>query len=271
MNSFTKLSLPPQSLQLLLESILSPQPQVLSSQELSTSKSLNTVYKIDCAAPYGSLVLKLPPPQECRVLRAERNIFRVEHLVNSFLASRDLIQQSSPFIFDPSQSIIDAQFLVKPFIEGRPLSNTPQADASLVRFLASINQITSPTAAFGSFENPRFSTYKEFFLWMVEGILLDGEETLVLLPYEQIRTEVRRWEWTLGQVTEPRLVVLDLRRDEVLEGEPGELKGLAGGWERALWGSPELQSCLDNPRVQTEYKLCMGSNVDQENGARKLL
>lgn len=267
MESSTKLSIPPDSLADLLQATFKAAPTLISCRELSTHRNLNTVYLLNCTAPNCRLILKLPPPPESRVLRSERNIFQVEHLVRSFLISKGVLQHEEPYLYDPSQSVLDASFLIRPYIEGTPLS-LPSPDGSSERvlgeYLARINSETSPTGAFGSFISPRYTTYEQYFHQLIEGVMHDGEELLVLLPYEQIRSMVSKWSWTLNSVDKARLVILGLEAGEVLLGDDGEVKGMAGGWERAVWGCEELQLCLRGNVWETWNELMgMGGELSQ--------
>ncbi|RPA82250.1 hypothetical protein BJ508DRAFT_414283 [Ascobolus immersus RN42] len=249
-----KLSLPPSSLQSLLSALLS-NTVLTSSTELSTPLHLNTVYHLKTTA--GSFTLKLPPSPSARILRYERHLFPAEHMVTSFLSSQGILPahpSNGTYIYDPSHELINTSFILKPYLEGQALS-TPTKEA--LAWLKKLNSLTSPTGGYGFFQDATHSTYQSFFLSLFESVLLDGEELLVLLPYEQIRGELAQWKWCLEveHQTEKEgcFVVFDLALDEILVDGDGKVKGLAGGWERGCWGTWELQNALRGEALSKEY------------------
>jgi hypothetical protein len=232
-----KLSLPPSSLQSLFSTLL-PNYTLTSSTELSTPLHLNTVYHLQTTTQ--SFILKLPPSLSARLLRYERHLFPAEHLVTSFLSSHGIIPpnpRDGTYIYDPSLQLIDVSFILKRYLEGQVLS-TPTTESLI--WLKYLNSITSPTGGYGFFQDATHATYSSFFLSLFDSVLLDGEELLVLLPYEQIRNELDHWRWCLGienqREKEACFVVFDIGVNEILVGKDGKVKGLTGGWERGAWG-----------------------------------
>jgi hypothetical protein len=142
----------------------------------------------------------------------------------------------------------------------------------LVRELA---LITSPSGTFGrvsrvcsdpfaiahatSSSAPRESTtWTCAFMSLVEGILRDGEDMSVLLPYEVIRNHLHRLAWCLNAVTISRLLLIDagdpanllVERDSEEEGSSATpVPRLTGfrDWSQGFFGDPLLSICLDNP------------------------
>jgi hypothetical protein len=108
-------------------------------------------------------------------------------------------------------------------------------------------------------QTPRGSTsWVAAFTSLMEGILRDGEDMSVLLPYEVIRMFVSRLSWRLSAVTVPRLLVMDageetnvlIERDE----DEGSLSGVESiritglrDWSQGIFGDPLLCSCFENP------------------------
>lgn len=95
------------------------------------------------------------------------------------------------------------------------------------------------------------------FMSLVEGILRDGEDMSVLLPYEVIRKHFDRLSWCLTAVTIPRLVIIDasepsnvlIQRDPE-EASPSSAEGpkVTGlrDWSQGIFGDPLLSSCFEN-------------------------
>ncbi|RFU32520.1 hypothetical protein B7463_g3807, partial [Scytalidium lignicola] len=103
-------------------------------------------------------------------------------------------------------------------------------------------------------------TWSEAFHSIFEGILRDGEDMVVLLPYETVREHFQRLSYHLDAVTSPRLVILDAgneinimiqRESENNDSaktaqESVKLTGLQN-WSQGVFGDPLISSCFDNP------------------------
>ncbi|TVY21996.1 hypothetical protein LARI1_G000047 [Lachnellula arida] len=144
---------------------------------------------------------------------------------------------------------------------------------SMARSLASL---TSPNGTFGTvtqvMANP-FSialpsappvagsqTWSEAFNTLLEGILRDGEDMSVLLPYETVREHCQRLSWHLDAINLPRLVILDAGNetnvmvDRGLDGNAsssstgGHVKvtGLRS-WSQGVFGDPLIGEAFDSP------------------------
>lgn len=143
---------------------------------------------------------------------------------------------------------------------------------AMARRLASL---TSPSGAFGTVSRvlvdpftpasptapPTMGskTWAEAFNVLLEGILRDGEDMAVLLPYEVIRSHYQRLSWRLDAVTLPRLVVLDAgsetnvmieRKSEdgesIAAGDGVEVTGLRS-WSMGVFGDPLLSNVFEEP------------------------
>ncbi|CAG8954175.1 hypothetical protein HYFRA_00005795 [Hymenoscyphus fraxineus] len=146
---------------------------------------------------------------------------------------------------------------------------------SMARALASL---TSPTGTFGTvgrvlpdpygknigpqtaLPSPPVGCKKwsEAFNLLLEGILRDGEDVLVLLPYAIIRAHCRRLSWHLDAVTIPRLVVLDVSSERNVMVERGgedcasysgkeiKMTGLRS-WSLGAFGDPLIADAFDKP------------------------
>jgi len=143
---------------------------------------------------------------------------------------------------------------------------------SLVRALA---LVISPSGRFGAVsrvvadpfsESPEAgaspaggsATWLAAFMSLVEGILRDGEDMSVLLPYGVIRRHFTRLSWRLSAVTKARLLVIDVGEDSnvMVERAPYgatardedavRITGLRD-WSQGMFGDPLLSSCFENP------------------------
>jgi hypothetical protein len=118
----------------------------------------------------------------------------------------------------------------------------------------------SPTPTPSDLEIGGSKLWSEAFHGLLEGVLRDGEDKAVLLPYEVIRAHHKRMSYHLDSVFTPRLVVLDIGNDRNImvergldeEGSakpPTEGVRLAGlrSWSQGVFGDPLLADCFDEP------------------------
>jgi hypothetical protein len=143
---------------------------------------------------------------------------------------------------------------------------------SMVRCLASL---TSPSGTFGTVsrvlpdpfipgsptasETKGTKTWSETFNSLLEGILRDGEDMAVLLPYEVVRAHYQRLSWRLDAITLPRLVILDAGSETNVMIERGSEEGtsmvstegvrLTGlrNWSQGVFGDPLICSTFEDP------------------------
>jgi hypothetical protein len=115
-------------------------------------------------------------------------------------------------------------------------------------------QASTPTPTIG------FNSWSEAFNTLLEGILRDGEDISVLLPYDTIRAHYERLCWHLDAVTVARLTILDVGNEAnimVFRGEdatitrPSEVKvtGLRS-WSQGLFGDPLIADAFVNPSAE---------------------
>jgi len=102
--------------------------------------------------------------------------------------------------------------------------------------------------------------WSEAFHGLLEGVLRDGEDKAVLLPYEVIRGHYKRLSCHLDSVLLPRLFILDIGNDRNVMVERGldeessaktsaegvRLTGLRS-WSQGIFGDPLLADCFDGP------------------------
>jgi hypothetical protein len=140
---------------------------------------------------------------------------------------------------------------------------------SMARKLASL---TSPSGLFGpvskvlpdpftpassSTAKKGSTTWSETFHSLLEGVLRDGEDMSVLLPYENIRAYYQQLSWCLDAVKVPRLSLLDAGSETNVMIERGSADGkstpsryprLTGlrSWGQGVFGDPLVSSCFED-------------------------
>jgi hypothetical protein len=159
----------------------------------------------------------------------------------------------SIYLSRPEQRLIDKQIGL--LVRDLALVTSPSGDFGTVSRVC--NNPSTP-AAIASSWHPRGSPdWTAAFMSLVEGILRDGEDMSVLLPYEIIRKHFDRLSWRLSAVTIPRLLVIDA-------GEPSNVliqrnrdgsnsssidsprvTGLRD-WSQGIFGDPLLSNCFED-------------------------
>lgn len=188
----------------------------------------------------------------------------------------------SIYLSRPEQRLIDRQ--IGTMVRDLALVTSPSGNFGTVSRVC--GDPFTPTATENS-GNPRGSPdWTGAFMSIVEGILRDGEDMSVLLPYEVIRKHFGRLSWRLSAVTIPRLVVIDagessnvlIQRDP--EGaDPSSTDGprVTGlrDWSQGIFGDPLLSSCFEDSSegFLEGWRLDGAEDIieDEEGGATRLL
>jgi hypothetical protein len=188
----------------------------------------------------------------------------------------------SIYLSRPEQRLIDKQ--IGSLVRNLALVTSPSGNFGTV---SRVCNDSSALAATASSCCPRGSPdWTAAFMSLLEGILRDGEDMSVLLPYEDIRKHFDRLSWRLGAVTIPRLVVIDagepsnvlIQRDP--EGaSPSSLDGprVTGlrDWSQGIFGDPLLSSCFEEPGEDflEGWRLDGTEDIieDEEGGVTRLL
>lgn len=130
-------------------------------------------------------------------------------------------------------------------------------------------------------------TWSEAFNILLEGILRDGEDMSILLPYEDIRRHYEKHSWLLDEVTIPRLTLLDLGNDANImidripnrndstspATEDVRLTGLRS-WSQGIFGDPLIADCFDAPSAEFMAGWRESADIiveDQENAEVRML
>jgi hypothetical protein len=82
----------------------------------------------------------------------------------------------------------------------------------------------------------------------VNSILEDGEDALVTLPSDLIRTMTQRHHASLDMITQPRLTLLELAPEDniVVDSSKKRVTGVLD-FSTAVWGDPLLSDCFIRP------------------------
>lgn len=206
----------------------------------------------------SSLVLKCLPAANTRLLRHERYTLDTE--VQTLETLHEHTQLAVPRIikYDNHGGQFGSPFLIMSHLPGRRLSElAPHLTAAerhtVDRTLGSnVRSLSSLSATqFGMthrvFDHKGCKSWREAFLALLESALRDGEDMLVTVPYDSVRYYTTKHAHILDEVTEPRLVALDVcRPDNVLIDEyTRRVTGLVG-FSNVIWGDPLMSGGIAN-------------------------
>lgn len=207
----------------------------------------------------SSLVLNLSPSPNQVVMRHERHSLDAAAILSELLESDTRIRVPQIIKWDGRGKLLGTPFLLTTYTHGtclRPLlpymsqSERDNTDLELGRLIAAIGQHAS--SSFGSVaavhSGKGSPSWRQAFRCLVESSLRDAEDSVISLPYPEIREQVERFGPILDAVTEPRLVVFNGRdpANVLLDAETRELVGL---WDfsNAIWGDVLMSDSIADP------------------------
>lgn len=211
----------------------------------------NASYKIGLDDGFVG-VLKVAPPTEARLLRYEQGLMPAEVAVMRQVRSQTGMLLPEVFCYDPTGQIIPNEYFVMEFVPGISLHAARQLDPNgdfhaaereVGRMLAQMNTITGETFGYATLVAARYTSWREAFAAMIEGVLLDGEEMGVELPlpYAEVRARMAAAYPALDEVQTPCLVHWDLWDGNIfVDPETYQLTGIID-FERAMWADPLIE------------------------------
>lgn len=204
------------------------------------------------------LVLKCPPAANIRLLRHEKHTLETEAKTLETLHEYTQLPVPKIIKYDSHGGQFGSPFLVMSHVPGRRLSElsshlTATERSTIDRTLgAYVRSLTSLTATqFGMthrvFAQKGCKSWREAFLALLEATLRDAEDILVTIPYDSVRHYVGKHSHVLDEVTEPRLVALNVcNPDNVLIDEHTKrITGLVG-FSNVIWGDALMSGGLAN-------------------------
>ena len=213
---------------LVVSDVIGLVPDAVDAAELSGGE-FAAVWRVDLADG-RSVVLKVGPPEDVRVLTYERGLLAAE--AEYFR----LVRSNVPSAPVPEVLLTGDGWLVTTLLPGRPLTETPD-DAGVRTQLgvavAALHTVTGPHFGFIG-DRPAAADWPTAFAAIIDSLRADAAAWDVPLP--PLAGLVDRHESALKLVTRPALVHLDLWDGNVLS-EAGRLTGLVDG-ERFLYGDP---------------------------------
>ncbi|KAF2634583.1 hypothetical protein P280DRAFT_485360 [Massarina eburnea CBS 473.64] len=200
----------------------------------------------------SALVIKCPPNQTTRSLRHEKWGLETERKTLETLHEYTQLPVPQVLKYDGHGGSFGSPYLLKSYIPGRRLSEiSPTLSTSerngidrtlgaYVRTLTSLNA-TQFGLTHRVFDKKGSNSWQEAFLALLESALRDAEDMLITMPYESIRGWVNGRSKCLDEVTEPKLVALNVcdPRNVIINEQTKQVSGLVG-FSNVIWGDPLL-------------------------------
>ncbi|WP_228373635.1 phosphotransferase family protein [Demequina soli] len=199
------------------------------------------------------VVLKVAPPADVAVLTREVGMMRNELEAMRLVSTLTDVPVPRIDQVDLTHEVVDADLF---FMEHVDADNfgfaaadgqlAPEVVAAGNRELGALNrEINAVTGThFGPLEGPGFATWREAFLDIIETTLRDGEAVEVDLGWssDEIRATVAAHAHVLDEVTEPRLIEVDLWTKNSMIRD-GRIVAILDH-ERAIYGDPLMEAGL---------------------------
>ncbi|KAI5361204.1 Putative aminoglycoside phosphotransferase, protein kinase-like domain superfamily [Septoria linicola] len=222
--------------------------------------SLFRTFKLQ-PSPEFFYILRCRPSMSVRLLRHEEDRLHTEAYILQALRGRSDLLVPRLIECQSTTAVIGSPYLISGPFKGVLLSDieaqlSKQALASIDRSMGTfVKRLTYITGThFGPLHSSTPSStshsWSKCFANMLESILRDAEDALVSLPYDFIRDQIFRHRASLDQITQPKLVLVEMVRDQNIVVDPKSCttSGLLD-WSTAVWGDPYLSDCFYNPSV----------------------
>lgn len=196
----------------------------------------------------SSLILKCPPNYTTRSLRHEKHGLETERKTLETLREYTQLPVPQVIKYDSHGGSFGSPFLLMSHVPGRRLSELSSylsasernaIDRALGAYVRTLSSLSA--TQFGMthrvFAKKGSSSWREAFLALLESVLRDAEDMLVTVPYDSIRYYVGRHSHFLDEVTEPRLVALNVcdPQNVLVDEETKQVTGLIG-FTNVIWG-----------------------------------
>ena len=201
-------------------------------------------------------VLRCRPTFNIRMLRHEEDRLASDASVLQLLSRREDVVAPRLLQYERTTADIGCFYTVTGPFTGAILASigqtlSPQAradvDRSLGQYVRRLAAITGP--AFGSVHQGSGSaSWTKTFALLLESVLRDAEDSLVSLPYDTIRDQVRKHRASLDKIARPRLVMLEAASASGIVVNPAtrQVVGLLD-YSTGIWGDPFVCDCFYRP------------------------
>lgn len=224
-------------------------------------------------------LMKCSPPPGTRLLTTEEDRLGVEASVLSMLSRRVDIAAPKLLEYQAATASIGSTYIISGPYSGHimsfayaPLSAADRItiDRSLGSYLRRLAGITH--TSFGPFRRPSMDSWAKYFASLMEMVLRDGERSSINLPYEDIRSSVRKHAQSLDEVSQPKLVLVEASSTEniITDGRTHDVTSLVD-YSTAIWGDPFMSDAFHRPSKSFLDGFGEGVGGDNDKRIRHLL
>jgi aminoglycoside phosphotransferase (APT) family kinase protein len=223
----------------------------------------------------SSVVLKVAPPPEVRVLRYEQGLITTEVDALRLVRERTDVPVPEVLFWDQSCELVPSPWFVMTVCPGALLSEVRTSldeaagaavDAQLARIVASVNALTADRFGRPEPSAPRDDRWSTAFMRLVEDLLRDASGADLDLPIAAADLRSVLDTEVLDVVTTPRLVHWDLWDTNVFVDDDAMVVGVID-FERVLWADPLMEAQFVGRRVHDEVVEAYGTPLFDQPGA----
>ncbi|NUU77826.1 phosphotransferase family protein [Paenibacillus xylanilyticus] len=196
------------------------------------------------------VVLKIAPSAINKPMRCEQDLMIAE--VQALRLVEELKDVPVPRVLahDSTRSIAPAEYFIMDYMPGTPYNKVKdqynaaeqeRIEQQLGALNRRMNEIKGEKFGYFSEKKPKYTTWKEAFLNLVDDLLTDGQEAGVELPvdYDDLKVLILEKSDVLDDVKEAVLVHWDLWDGNVFV-EQGRITAIID-FERSLWADPLME------------------------------
>ncbi|MEC0127873.1 phosphotransferase family protein [Paenibacillus pabuli] len=196
------------------------------------------------------VVLKIAPSDGIKLMRCEQHVMVAE--VEALRLAGELQDIPVPRVlaYDSSLSLVPAEYFIMEYMPGTPYNKVKDQysveeqqsiEQQLGAYNRRMNEIKGEKFGYFSVKKPKYATWKEAFLSLMDDMLADGKEAGVefSMGYEELERLIQEKSEVLDDVNEPVLVHWDLWDGNVFV-DAGKITAIID-FERSLWADPLME------------------------------
>jgi len=248
MDSITKPPVSQEQLERICEKHLGAKPLLV--RELKDGW-FNAAFQL--TLPEADFVLKIAPSDDVRVLRYEQNLMEAEVGVTLTVKACTDLPVPEVIAFDRTREEVASDYFIAACVPGVPLEQakvdfTPEerafVDRQIGAHLKNLHIIKGQ--AFGTFNEPVYSTWTDAFNGVMEDLKRDQQDQDIDLPQGAFESATPHLG-ALAEVESPALIHWDLWDPNIfVDSTSKRITGLID-FERAMWADPLMEGNFMKP------------------------
>lgn len=213
------------------------------------NENFNTINDININKQ--KVVLRIAPPANSDFIFYEKNMMQREPKIHQIINNKTKIPIPKIYVFDNSQEIINRNYLLMEYIEGKPLSQTSVSSFKKEKIMKSTGRLLKElhhncqNDLFGYPANHCMEQKKDWWsafkeMWNKLITDLEKREIYNSSQAKKAREVLIKYRDLFPEQTSSTLLHMDIWEQNILINQKGEITGIVD-WDRALWGDPEIE------------------------------